>query len=161
MKFDFNQSTKVAIEKWLFFTILGVILAIISLYVINVLVSLYDQQALTDFASSQNIISEDEAWVKFRQILIIKIVINSVVYIFYAILNYFAWKSIKVGYIYVLFWSFVNIASILSVWLTPSSPIWLSVLITIFNVVLLALLFYIFVLLKQNRFYVNNQRRWT
>lgn len=156
-----KTSHKILIRKEIFYVILGLIIALQLVQLINTLIYAFDINRFNLYLKNNPLLKSEQAELIYRQILIFRMIINSVFYIGFAIYLYFAYKNVPIGFVFTLFWSFVVVGTIVSNWLLAhSSDLWSQVMVTIICVGLLVNLFYIFVLLKQNKFYENNLKRW-
>ncbi|OYD26435.1 hypothetical protein EI74_0030 [Mycoplasma testudineum] len=159
MLYNKNSSYKIAIAKWQFLTLMLLIVIILFIYSLGSILSLVDSNAISEYSISQGL-SGMAALNQFRLVIILRLVVTSIVYIGFGLITYYSYKKINFGFIYVLFWSFIQVASIVSVWAINISMLWVSILVSITSVAILCLLFYMFIMLNQKKFFVNNQRRW-
>ncbi|AAT27877.1 hypothetical protein [[Mycoplasma] mobile] len=161
MNFFTQSQSKVNLNNILFYSFLSISLISVILIVISGLVSLLSTDQLNSFIIQKKLenLSMTEAFDRFKLESIVKIFVNSIVIIFFGIYSYFGYSKIKVGYVFVIFWTFLWIGNILSSWLL-TNELWYSIFATLISIGAIIALFYLFVLLHQNNFYLKNKERW-
>lgn len=161
MKFTTQNNNKIAIEKWQFYSIIGIFIAILLILCAESFINLFQTNKFDDYFSTLPAGTDKiQAEIAFRRNLIIHLLVNSIVYIAIAIFWYIAYAKTGIGYIFNFIMVLVFVGQILSVWLINGSSLWSKISLTIISILGIALCFYLFVLIKQHIFYIKNNKRW-
>lgn len=157
-----KQKNKSNISKSVFYASLAISAIIITLIVVNGIIYAYSVDKLNAFLQNRGYTSatRDDGEKYFRLINILKIIFNSIIFVFFALYAYFAFTKIEVGTGFVLFWGLVFVGNIIASWLVPGTDLWVKVIMTIVSSFGLMTLFLHFVLLNQLKFYNKNKQRW-
>lgn len=156
-----KDKIKIHLPKSIFYGYAISSMLIITMMTISSLIYAFSDKMFQAYFRNLVNVSEEVAALQFRQLIIIRYVINVVIFVFMTLYTYFAYVKVKVGWTFALVWLLLFVGNIIGCWVIKyGGNIWFNVAITTFSTIGVVVSFYMYILINQLKGFKQMKKRF-